>query len=336
MTLPGHDARLGPLLQPRAGARRADDRVVGHLRAGHRAVRDAHRPPAVRGRQRRGDRDGPPGPAVHPRCPRFGPGSRRRSRRSSGGAMATRPRRSASRRGRDGRRPRHVPRRPVHGRRRRRRGGCRRPACSSGARPPPAGGFAAAAMAGALAARRGAGRRSGALCGHAGRGAPRCRAVRASRTPTMPMPVATTTSSPPPRGPVSGRSGRPPIDEEPFDDEGGGGGGPWVWISGLLGLAILAVVAFLIFRLLSGPPKPTGDQVIVPNFVGQPYDQANVQATQLGILLCPRLRPDEHGAGQHDPQPGPGARLADRQGQHGQGRCWPPGARSSPSRTSRT
>ena len=53
------DARLGPLLQPRAGPRRAGDRALGHLLARHRPVRDAHRPPPVRGRQRRVGRDRP-------------------------------------------------------------------------------------------------------------------------------------------------------------------------------------------------------------------------------------------------------------------------------------
>ena len=52
MTLPGHDARVGPLLQPGAGPRRAGDQRVRHLLAGHRAVRDADRQPAVGGRQR--------------------------------------------------------------------------------------------------------------------------------------------------------------------------------------------------------------------------------------------------------------------------------------------
>ena len=69
---PGHDARIGPLLQPGAGPRRARDGRVGHLLAGHRPVRDAHRRPAVGGRQRRGGRARPavrpgPGPDGGPR-----------------------------------------------------------------------------------------------------------------------------------------------------------------------------------------------------------------------------------------------------------------------------
>ena len=49
MTLPGHDPRVGPLLQPGAGPRRAGDGLLRHLQPGHRPVRDAHRRPAVGG-----------------------------------------------------------------------------------------------------------------------------------------------------------------------------------------------------------------------------------------------------------------------------------------------
>ena len=56
----GHDDGLRPLLQPRAGPRRDVDGGLGHLLAGHRAVRGAHRAAAVLGRWRRRRRDGPP------------------------------------------------------------------------------------------------------------------------------------------------------------------------------------------------------------------------------------------------------------------------------------
>ena len=70
-----HDARVGPLLQPGAGPRRDRDERVRHLRARHRPVRDAHRQPAMGGRQRRRRRAGP--------ADRPGPGSgARRGRRS--------------------------------------------------------------------------------------------------------------------------------------------------------------------------------------------------------------------------------------------------------------
>ena len=153
----------------------------------------------------------------------------------------------------------------------------------SGAPAAAAGGFAAASMAGALGAGAAPVAGAASVAPVAAMSLP-----SGSRIPYSDDAYAGRDDDvvPPPRGPVSGRSGRPPVDDEPFDDDdGGGGGGPWVWISGLLGLAILAVVAFLIFRLLSGPPKPTADQVIVPTFVGQTFDQATVIATQLGIVL---------------------------------------------------
>ncbi len=68
-------------------------------------------------------------------------------------------------------------------------------------------------------------------------------------------------------------------------------GGPWVWISGLLGLAILAVVAFLIFRLLSGPPTPTADPGHRPDFVGQTFEEATVLATEKGLVLVREFDP---------------------------------------------
>ena len=54
-----HDARLRPLLQPRAGARRARHARVGHLQPRHRPVRAPDRAPAVDRRHRGGDRDRP-------------------------------------------------------------------------------------------------------------------------------------------------------------------------------------------------------------------------------------------------------------------------------------
>src|SRR4029077_14445190 len=62
-----------------------------------------------------------------------------------------------------------------------------------------------------------------------------------------------------------GRGTDDDYDDEADDDRGGGG--PWVWISGLLGLPILALVAFLLVRFLSGAPSPAAvGQVQVPNF----------------------------------------------------------------------
>ena len=92
------------------------------------------------------------------------------------------------------------------------------------------------------------------------------------------------------RGPggVGGGRGRPPVEDDyEYDDRGGGG--PWVWVSGLLALAILALVAFLVIRLVSsgGAPGPSNaaDQVPAPNFVGQLFDVASITAQQSGFTL---------------------------------------------------
>ena len=45
------------------------------------------------------------------------------------------------------------------------------------------------------------------------------------------------------------------IESAPEDSRGGG---PWVWISGLLGLLILVVVGFVAFQLLSRPETAPG------------------------------------------------------------------------------
>jgi beta-lactam-binding protein with PASTA domain/tRNA A-37 threonylcarbamoyl transferase component Bud32 len=81
------------------------------------------------------------------------------------------------------------------------------------------------------------------------------------------------TEPPPPRRRVADDE----YDEEPR------GTSPWVWISALLALAILAVVGFLVFRLLSGPGKPAVEQVTVPTLVGKPFDQAKVLAEGVGL-----------------------------------------------------
>jgi eukaryotic-like serine/threonine-protein kinase len=90
-------------------------------------------------------------------------------------------------------------------------------------------------------------------------------------------------AEPPPREryaePVRGGRGY-----DNYDDDRGRTS-PWVWISALLALAILAVVAFLVVRLMSGPGTAPVEQVTLPSFVGKTYDQARTQASQLGVTL---------------------------------------------------
>jgi serine/threonine-protein kinase len=73
---------------------------------------------------------------------------------------------------------------------------------------------------------------------------------------------------------------RPPDDR---DDDGGSGA--WAWIAGLLGLGILAAIGFLAFKLLTGGPAPTAEQVVVPSFVGQTLEQARPLADAKGLVL---------------------------------------------------
>ena len=88
--------------------------------------------------------------------------------------------------------------------------------------------------------------------------------------------------------PVRERYAEPPpprrrVADDEYDEEPRGTS-PWVWISALLALAILAVVGFLVFRLLSGPGKAPIEQVTVPTLVGKTFDQAKVAAEGAGLI----------------------------------------------------
>jgi beta-lactam-binding protein with PASTA domain len=60
-----------------------------------------------------------------------------------------------------------------------------------------------------------------------------------------------------------------------------------VWAAGIVALLVLAAVAFLVFRLLSGGGATPAVQVTVPNFVGQSLTQAQALAAQNGLALSP-------------------------------------------------
>jgi serine/threonine-protein kinase len=108
------------------------------------------------------------------------------------------------------------------------------------------------------------------------------------------------------RDPRAGRRGADPHEKEPED-----GTSPWVWVSALLALAILAVAGFLVFRLLSGPGTPATQQVTVPNFVDKLFDEAKAEATELKVQLVvagnqATDKPDNTILSQ---DPGPGSNL---------------------------
>jgi beta-lactam-binding protein with PASTA domain len=77
------------------------------------------------------------------------------------------------------------------------------------------------------------------------------------------------------------------------------GTSPWLWVSLLLGLAILAVAGFLVFRLLTGTtPPPTPEQVDVPSFVDLSFADAQKLAQDNGLQLVrfafePSDKPDD-------------------------------------------
>ena len=83
--------------------------------------------------------------------------------------------------------------------------------------------------------------------------------------------------------------GTPPPPPVRDDDDGGGGSGPWAWVAGALGIAILAIVGFLIFQLLAGGGTPTPSAsptlVTVPSFVNLAYADAEAMAADLGLTV---------------------------------------------------
>jgi beta-lactam-binding protein with PASTA domain/tRNA A-37 threonylcarbamoyl transferase component Bud32 len=108
------------------------------------------------------------------------------------------------------------------------------------------------------------------------------------------------------RDPRADRRGADPYEEEPE-----GGTSPWVWVSALLALAILAVAGFLVFRLLSGPGTAAVQQVTVPNFVDKLFDDAKAEAGELKLELVVAStqateKPDNTILSQ---EPGPGSGL---------------------------
>jgi beta-lactam-binding protein with PASTA domain len=101
---------------------------------------------------------------------------------------------------------------------------------------------------------------------------------------TPPVAPVTTSGTPPPPPPVEGEG----------EDEGGGSS-PWGWIAGLLGIGILAIVGFLVFRMLTGgggeepsaspSESPSGASVVVPKFVDMTITDAEAAANEVSLVL---------------------------------------------------
>ena len=69
--------------------------------------------------------------------------------------------------------------------------------------------------------------------------------------------------------------------------------GPWAWVAGLLGIAVLAIIGFLLFRLLTGggagataqSPSASPEPVTVPSYVDMLIDDAQTEAGDIGLEI---------------------------------------------------
>ena len=138
-----------------------------------------------------------------------------------------------------------------------------------------------------------------------------------ARPNAVPYPPDAYARSAPPAAPVTTTGTPPPppsADGEVEDD--GGGSSPWGWVAGLLGIGILAIVGFLVFRMLTGgggeepsaspSESPSGATIEVPRFVDMTITDAETAAASAGLVLKVAGR---RGAGRcragHRPDAGP-------------------------------
>ena len=157
-----------------------------------------------------------------------------------------------------------------------------------------AAGTGAAAGAGAGAIGPGPAAAGAAGAGAAGAAVGAGAAGLAASSPTVAAGVARPNPDARINYPQDAYAGRPPQAAPPSSmlttdpeeaDSGRGGGSPWLWISGVLAIAILALAAFVVVKLTSGPGPSAVPQVQVPNLVGMTFDQAKAAATALGLKV---------------------------------------------------
>jgi serine/threonine-protein kinase len=131
---------------------------------------------------------------------------------------------------------------------------------------------------------------AGAAAAGAVVGAATVASATAKPNPPLPYPPDAYARSGP--APVSTTTGTPPPPPDAGEDEEGRSS-PWAWVAGLLGIGVLVVIGFLLFRLLTGggtateSPSPSiaASPVPVPTFVGGLFDDAQEQALALGLEL---------------------------------------------------
>ncbi len=77
------------------------------------------------------------------------------------------------------------------------------------------------------------------------------------------------------------------VEEEIEDDEGEQRAtSPWLWVTAVLAILILALAAFLLTRFLGGPSASPAPQVVVPNLVGLTFDAARAAAEDAGLAVA--------------------------------------------------
>jgi len=93
----------------------------------------------------------------------------------------------------------------------------------------------------------------------------------------------------PPNAYARGKTNQPPmLPLEPEDADDGSeprGTSPWLWISALLAVAILALAAFAVVKLTGGPDASPAPQVVVPNLVGKTFEEARTIALAAGLQV---------------------------------------------------
>jgi beta-lactam-binding protein with PASTA domain len=72
---------------------------------------------------------------------------------------------------------------------------------------------------------------------------------------------------------------------EEEEEEQRSGAGPWLWISALLAIVVLALAGFFLSRFLGGPGASAspGVQVQVPNLLGKTFEEARQEAAAIGL-----------------------------------------------------
>jgi len=157
---------------------------------------------------------------------------------------------------------------------------------AAGAATTAAGAGAAGAAAGGagLAGAAAAGAAVGAAAAGAGAASPTVAAGVARPNPDarIAYPREAYATAPPAGGRPRGTAAA--AEEE---DAGGSSSSPWLWISALLAIAVLALAGFFLSRFLGGP-GPSGSpgvQVQVPNLIGKTYDEARQAAAAVGLSV---------------------------------------------------